>query len=549
MIEIRNILMVYPELFPSFWGMQYYLPLIGRKAFLPPIGLLTIASMCPPKYNFRLVDMNCQSLTDNDIEWADMVLFSAMLPQEVPLFKVAKQCKKAGKLVVFGGPYPTACPEECEPYCDVLVLNEGEVTWPMFLQDLENGSYRKIYTDKAKPDVTKTPCPRFDLINVFDYGMMPIQFSRGCPFQCEFCDIIVMYGRKPRTKTTVQVLKELDVVYETGYRGIIVIVDDNFIANKESVKKLLPSLKVWNEAHGNPFSYVTQASVNLADDPNFINQMSDSKFFWVFIGIETPSIESLNETKKYQNLSGSLEDRIKVIQKEGLFVSGGFIVGFDHDPEDIFEKQIKLINEAAIPDAMISPLVALPGTPLYNRLKKEERLLEGQNNRTFATFSTNIQTKIPYWTLVEGYQKILQSIYDPKAYFQRTLEATCRLPRPKGLRKKLTYFYWTISFYFKLMSCQKSGLKLFQQIWSFIQIFRSFPDEFRCESNKFMLEIIKKRPERLMFVLQEVLMGYHYYRFTYDYVFPEIQKKLNEINDQTLHKAAKLQPKTKRSSP
>src|SRR5438094_5922362 len=227
----RHILMIYPEFPKTYWGMQYTLPLAGKKSSMPPLGLLTIAALTPAGYEFRVVDLNCEPLTDCDLEWADMVCFSAMLPQKTSLFETAPRCKAAGKLVVFGGPFPTACPEECRPYADVLVLNEGEITWPAFLADLAHGTYKSLYTSEEKPDVTQTPLPRFALVNLHDYTAVPLQFSRGCPFQCEFCDIIVMFGRRPRTKTPQQMTAELEAVYNTGYRGMIFIVDDNFIGN------------------------------------------------------------------------------------------------------------------------------------------------------------------------------------------------------------------------------------------------------------------------------------------------------------------------------
>lgn len=291
----RHILLVYPQFPKTYWGMQYILPLVGKKAVMPPLGLITIAAMTPQTYEMRLIDLNCELLTEDDLEWAEVVCFSAMLPQKPSLFRTAQQCQAAGKLVVFGGPYPTSCPEECTPYCDVLVLNEGEITWQEFLKDLEQGTLRSRYTTTEKPDVAQTPVPTFSLLKIRDYVAVPVQFSRGCPFQCEFCDIIVMFGRRPRTKTSTQVLRELTAVYETGYRGMIFIVDDNFIGNKKEVKRLLAALIEWNTAHGAPFFFGTEASVNLADDEELLRLMAQANFIWVFLGIETPSVESLRK--------------------------------------------------------------------------------------------------------------------------------------------------------------------------------------------------------------------------------------------------------------
>ena len=249
----RNILMVYPKFPSTYWGMQYALPLMGKKGLMPPLGLITIAALTPSHYQLRLVDLNCEPLQDQDLAWADIVCFSAMLPQKGSLFEAAERCKTAGKLVVFGGPYPTACPDECAPHTDVLVLNEGEITWNAFLSDFESGTYKSRYITEDRPDVTQTPVPRFNLLKIEDYTTIPIQFSRGCPYLCEFCDIIVLFGRRPRTKTPDQMLKELDAIYATGHRGPVFIVDDNFIGNKKEAAKFLTQLVSWNRKHGTPF--------------------------------------------------------------------------------------------------------------------------------------------------------------------------------------------------------------------------------------------------------------------------------------------------------
>ncbi|HYY15786.1 MAG TPA: radical SAM protein, partial [Gammaproteobacteria bacterium] len=312
------------------------------------------------------------------------------------------------------------------------------MTWPLFLEDLAQGTYRSIYTSEEKPDVTTTPIPRFDLLNIEDYAIIPIQFSRGCPFQCEFCDIIVMFGRRPRTKTPQQLCAELQAVYDTGYRGMVFIVDDNFIGNKREAKRLLPELKAWNEAHGKPFMYGTEASVNLADDAALMQQMVDGNFRWVFVGIETPSMESLNETMKYQNTKRSLLASVKVIQNAGLLVYGGFIIGFDNDTEDIFDRQIEFITQAAIPNAMVGLLVALPGTPLYKRMQETGRLKPDDYEGTSDQCGyTNIVTLLPARTLLEGYRKVIATIYTPHEYFRRSVEAFSRLPHPDSLLARI----------------------------------------------------------------------------------------------------------------
>jgi len=539
------MLLVYPEFFPTYWGMQYYLPLVKQKALMPPLGLITIAAMTPGDYEFRLIDLNCEPLKDSDLEWADMVLFSAMLPQRKTLFEAAKRCRAAGKPVIMGGPFPTACPDECKPYCDVLVLNEGEVTWPLFLKDLEAGHFESLYTSPEKPDVSKTPCPRFDLLNMSYYAIIPIQFSRGCPFQCEFCDIIVMYGRKPRTKTPDQLLRELDAVLATGYRGVVFIVDDNFIGNKKEVQKLIPELKRWTEVHNHPFYFGTEASVNLADDVDLMDQMAAADFMWVFLGIETPSAEGLKETHKFQNVTSfSLADRVKAIQNSGLLVYGGFIIGFDSDVEDIFDRQIAFITQAGIPNAMIGPLVALPGTPLHKRIKEEGRLLEadGDEDRTVASGYTNIQTKIPMRKLLEGHRRIIQTIYNPRAYFERALIAFGRLPRAATLRGRLKHFLWMSSVMFRGTSVRRDPAQSKPSLWaklnSFRELMQQLPGEYRKESKRFAWQILRKCPEHFPRALGYMLMGYHYYRFTIENMLPELDGALAKLPTDTTQKTA-----------
>ena len=541
----HRILLVYPEYDPSYWGMQYVLPIFNKKSFMPPLGLITIAALTPDAYEFRLVDLNCGALTDDDLEWADMVCVSATISQKTSLFAVAERCQAAGKLVVFGGPFPTACPEECRPYADVLVLNEGEVTWPVFLADLEAGTHQAVYTNSEKPDVTQSPIPRFDLLDINQYGSLPIQFSRGCPFQCEFCDIIVMFGRRPRTKTPAQMLAELDALYQTGYRGSVVIVDDNFIGNKREVKKLLPELVAWNEAHGLPFSYFTEATVDLANDDELMALMVAANFKTVFLGLETPSIDSLKETKKYQNIKRSLVDSVKAIQHAGLMVTGGFILGFDNDGEDIFDRQIDFIRQIAVPNAMVALLVALPGTPLYTRLEQAGRLLKADSDGS-TTHSdrymihgdfTNIVPVLPRETLLQGYRKVLQTIYTPREFFERLLDTLCRQPGPtsplarvqSGLRTTWRILGSTVVRSAATTSYQAGGLVARLRVMQ--RAFRQLPEEYKRESWRFIWALLKKRPDQFANSLNTVFVGLHLYRFTFERVLPEIDTHLASLSD------------------
>ena len=511
----KKILLVYPSFLPTYWGFQYVTPLLGRKTNMPPLGLITIAALTPEDYSFQLVDLNCENLYDEVIEWADIVCFSAMLPQKRSLFATASRCRAAGKLVVFGGPYPTACPEECAPHADVLVLNEGEITWPEFIRDLENGDYQPRYTTTEKPDVSKTPVPRFDLLKIHDYLCVPLQFSRGCPYLCEFCDIIVMFGRKPRTKTAEQMLAELDAVYETGYRGQIFIVDDNFIGNKKEVKKFLLALAKWNVRRDYPFYFGTEASVNLADEPELLKLMVNAHFIWVFLGIETPVPESLKETSKVQNLKGSLTSKVETINRAGLQVFGGFIIGFDQDPEDIFDRQIEFINDTAIGNAMIGPVVALPGTPLFERMKRTGRLIEeavGDSEREIASGYTNIVTKIPARQLQKGQRHILETLYTPEAYFDRQIKALARLPHPTKLWDRIRRAHWLL-FHFRVKWDGADWGMMFKA-WSQI------PGRYYWASIKFAWKLLRTCPDQLPWLPLTLFMGYHYYRFTSDRAVP-----------------------------
>ena len=509
-------MLVYPQFGRTYWGLQYSLPLTGKKALMPPLGLLTVAALSPPELEFRLVDLNCGPLSEVDLDWAEMVCFSAMISQKTALFEAAARCKVAGKLVVFGGPYPTACPEECMPYCDVLVLNEAEITWPMFLEDLARGTYQNEYATTQKPDVTQTPVPRFDLLDLERYACIPVQFSRGCPFQCEFCDIIVMFGRTPRTKTPGQLLAELDAVYETGYRGTVFIVDDNFIGNRKAAKKLLPEIRAWNEAHQHPFVYTTEASVDLAQEDTLLRLMTEAHFSAVFLGIETPSMESLQETRKFQNLRTSLADSVRKVQCAGLVVQGGFIIGFDNDGEDIFDRQIEFIRQTAIPQAMVGLLAALPGTPLHERLQKAGRLVEQDRYGKGEDWcgDTNVVTGIPRKKLLEGYRRVLETIYSPREYFERCLETLGRLPGPVP----------------QIGTIHRPRQSLWGKLKPVFHLLRQLPREYRRESMRFLWAVLRRCPDRLAPAVIDVFSGLHFYRFTFEHVAPQLEERVQQLS-------------------
>ena len=418
-------LLVYPEFPDTYWSFRHALSLEGRRSAFPPLGLLTVSAMMPESWERRLVDMNVQTLKPADVEWADVVFASAMLVQKDSLWHVVGLCKSRGKRVVVGGPYVSTGAEQM-PEADHIFVGEAETTFPDFINDFERGTAKRLYKADVRPALSAAPIPDFRLANLGRYGAMAVQYSRGCPFQCEFCDIIEIYGRVPRTKSNEQMLTELDALRQAGWRGMVFIVDDNFIGNKRNVRRLLPELAEWSERHSYPFAFITEASVNLADDDELLGGMRRAGFRRVFLGIETPVEESLKETQKTQNLRRDLLGSVKRIQSHGMEVMAGFIVGFDSDPEDIFERQIQFIRESAIPLAMVGLLMALPDTQLWRRLEREGRLLqESTGNNTDCTL--NYVPKMDAGRLVEGYKSILRTIYSPHEYYQRSLDCMERV--------------------------------------------------------------------------------------------------------------------------
>jgi len=411
-------LLVYPDYPDTFWSFKYALKFIFKKATHPPLGLLTVAAMLPEEWEKRLLDMNVSSLTDRDLEWADYVFISAMSIQKQSVKEIITRCKEIGVKIVVGGPLFTTGHEDFDGV-DHFVLNEAEIVLPSFLEDLRNGCAKHIYTSKKLPDIEKTPIPSWELINMKRYLSMNIQYSRGCPFNCEFCDIRVLYGDKVRTKGKDQILAELESLYSQGWRGGVFFVDDNFIGNKRKLKKeILPAIIEWMGRKKHPFCFNTETSINLSDDDELMQLMVKAGFDSVFVGIETPNEESLAECNKFLNKNRDLVACVKKIQGFGLQVQGGFIVGFDNDPLSIFERLIAFIKESGIVTAMVGLLNAPRGTGLYHRLEKENRLLKevtGDN----TDCSINFIPKMNYDTLIDGYKSILNTIYSSKHYYKR----------------------------------------------------------------------------------------------------------------------------------
>ena len=491
-----NALLVCPEHSPTYWGAEHALEMSGVRATHPPLGLLTVAAMFPESYRLRVVDMNVHNLHDADLEWADIVFTSTMITQHASLRAVVERCNQEGVRVVAGGPHPTTFHEDIVGV-DHFVLDEVEEIFLDFLCELESGTAKRMYRETRKPDVTRTPIPRFDLINLKNYATMSVQFSRGCPFDCEFCDIIKLYGRVPRTKSPEQVLEELDSLYRLGWRGPVFLVDDNFIGNKRDALKLLPAIAEWQKRRGYPFTLSTEASANLALMDTMMDAMVEAGFDSVFVGIETPNPKALLKTKKSQNTSKQQENylfsAVRKIQQRGMQVQGGFILGLDGDDEGAFDAQIEFIQETGIPVAPIYLLTAVKGTDMYERMKLENRLLETPIGTNAMTL--NFKTEMNYSTLIEGYKRVIATLYDPtlENYFSRCLtlfrhlKPVGHLRKPKGKHEIAA---------------------------AFMRVRRCLPPEQIPAYSKFVGKVSKDYPRMLPEAIYLAAMGHHFERIT-----------------------------------
>jgi len=516
----RNALLVYPEFPLSFWGFQYALEFVGKKSSMPPLGLLTVAAMFPEDYRLRVVDTNVEPLTDEHLAWADVVFLSAMIIQKRSFQEIALRCRNAGIPVVAGGPYPTSCFEEIENV-DHFVLDEVEETFASFLTDFENGTAKKVYRAPRRPAVTLSPIPRYDLISLRPYRSMAIQFSRGCPFDCEFCDITKLFGRVPRTKTNEQILREMQSLYDLGWRGPVFLVDDNFIGNKRDAMRLLPDVAAWQKKHGYPFDLFTEASVNLAEMDPLMDAMVDAGFNMVFLGIETPNPKVLQIANKVQNIQRGNENyllqAVKKIHQKGINVTAGFILGMDGDTEDAFDAQIAFIQQAGIPTAMVGLLTALKGTNLYQRLVNEGRLLQESDGNN-VNIALNFIPQMERETLLNGYLRVLSTLYDAslKNFFDRCWTQFQEVCRPKRTKKA---------------HIGKAELRAFVKSLVRQGLSRQGPAYLW-----FLLRVLARDARRLPDAVALAITGYHFQKLTQEQVRAHsfvsyLSKELNEFRE------------------
>ncbi len=518
---MKKALLVYPEFSPyGFWNYKDVCKLVGAKYPAAPLGMITLAALLPQEWNIRLIDLNTSELRDSDIDWADLVFIGGMLPQQVNILKLINRVHELGKKVVIGGPDPTSQPD-IYSNADYLVLGEAEDTINPFLQDLDRGVGKGIYLPQAnRPDITQSPVPRFDLLNFKDYIMIGIQFSRGCPFNCEFCDVIELFGRNPRTKTAHQIIKELDTLYKLGYRGHVDFVDDNFIGHKAKSKKILGAVKKWSQDHDFPFYFSTEASINLADDEELLNLMEDIDLRYLFIGIESADEEVLKSTKKKQNLNRKLKDDLYKIYSHGMVVNGGFIVGFDSETSATARLIVDLIINGKICMSMIGLLYALPNTQLTRRLSREKRLFENsslldRNNENIidqATSGLNFVTLRPRSEIINDYIYILERIYNRRNYFDNCLKFGKVLRNKRKHKPQFIIQLKTLYSFIKLIN--KIGIRpsTFYYFWRNIFI------------------IMLTRPSSIEEVVNLMAMYIHFRKQT-DYIVKLMNGNLREIAD------------------
>jgi radical SAM superfamily enzyme YgiQ (UPF0313 family) len=496
-----RVLLVNPEYPDTYWGLRHMMPLVRRHWVVPPLGLLTVAALLPREWELRLVDLNVEPLRDDDLSWADVVMLTGMLVQSASLHAVLERCQRRGVRTVVGGPYATAMPEALGD-ADHLVLGEAEEIVPELAADLAAGRACRVYREERKPDIGSSPVPLYHLLRPGSYHYLAVQYSRGCPFQCEFCDITTLYGRVPRTKSPGQVIVELEAIRATGFGGRVMFVDDNFIGPRKEVRRLLSELAVWRKRTRARLEYFTEASIDLADDPQLVDLMTEAGFAVVFIGIETPNQDSLRESRKTQNLRRDMLEQVRDLRRRGLDVYAGFILGFDHDGPDIFDLMIRFVQDAGIPYAMVGMLDALPGTPLYHRLVREGRLRpDVASGDNFAP--TNVVTRLPAEVLLEGYARVLETLYDPEVYFARCREhlREWRMPETPAVPTSFEDF-----------------LVLWRSLWT-----QGVKAPYRSAYWRFLLWTLRRHPSKLPWAVAQACAGHHFITYTRETAVPRLR--------------------------
>ena len=482
-------LLVYPATPETFWSFKHVLRFVSKRAAFPPLGLLTVAALLPADWQVKLVDLNVSRLTDADLHWADYVMLSAMIVHKASVSEIVSRCRALGKPIIAGGPLFTTG-HASFPEIDHFVLGEAEELMPQVIEDMRRGTIRHTYAASSRPDITRVPSPRWDLIDLRSYVTMSVQFSRGCPFDCEFCDIIVMNGRVPRTKTPAQLVAELEDLRRRGWQGMVFVVDDNFIGNKRQAKALLRELIQWRARTGAKMGFLTEASADLAEDAELCDLMVRAGFKKVFVGFETPSLESLKECRKLQNCHGDLVETVKTLQRAGLEVMGGFIVGFDNDPTDIFQRQFEFIQRSGVVTAMVGLLTALPETRLYRRLIDEGRIeTESTGNNTQAAL--NFRPRLGREFLVNGYRELMKELYKPRNYYQRIC-TFLENHRPQGPRLPLS---------------RASFQAFLKSLWLL-----GFWHRGRLAYWRFCITTLLRRPHLLPVAIELTIIGYHFRR-------------------------------------
>ena len=509
-----KVLCVSPTFPETYWGQEHALRLIGKRALLPPLGLLTIAALLPPDWEVRLCDTNVRPLSDADLAWADVIFLTGMLVQRPSMLEVARRARALGKLIVAGGPHATATPDALEPFVDCIVVGEAEeLIAPLCAALLADGSALPArFVASERPDIRRLPPPRYDLLDVSAYNSIGVQWGRGCPFRCEFCDIVELFGRRPRTKEPEQFCRELDAVLATGFRGSLFVVDDNFVGNRKETLGLLGPMGAWMRAHDFPFMVFTEASIDLAANDDLIAGMVAAGFDFVFVGIETPSPAALRETHKTQNLKVDLNQAIDKLIRSGLDVAAGFIMGFDADDAAALDRQREWVLRSPIPQAMIGILTALPGTQLERRLSREGRLLDRASGETFGR--ANFKTRLPESALLYTYREALAQIYQPEAYFERCLRALRLRPRT-DTRFALPWRY--------ALSC------VLRSVWQ-----QGVVGKYKQAYWRFIGQALRHAPRRIARAVALAIQGEHMIRYTAEEVLPRLTRALEEVRREDL---------------